>query len=482
MELFDRIPDKLFTILVSAKKSLYVQALFVLREAFQTELQIWKEDLTAMLMDSLESSMLEADFTEEAEEENEDQSEAANISGKARLLLRKLKATGWIDTEYALSSFDEYITIPDYSIAIINLLYSLTEGRTREYNSYVYGTYAVLENAERGRSNYFFALQQAYNNTNQLVIELKTLFNNIRRYFQLVERPDQDVNLLLHEHFDEYKSKIIDAVYYPLKTMDSVPRFKNPILEILNEWMDSEMIREQIVSEGVERHVFDSVEAGRGETERMLASTIDIYDEIEDMIREIDRKHNEYTNASIDKIRYLINADQSAKGKLIDLLKSSDNPRVLGAMAESLSGYQHSYADIRSLYEQARRTRRSEGKPLPVGEQQADPALIDGFLSDIRRQYTNKKIDHYILEAMGSRNEMQTGDFIITGSEDFILFLLSTLRGREKNSPYAVTFHEGNTDAGGWSLPNLKFTRKHKAQSIHHTNHHAEAPPARHAP
>ncbi|WP_130837791.1 Wadjet anti-phage system protein JetA family protein [Lachnoclostridium sp. Marseille-P6806] len=471
MELFDRVPDKLFTILGSAKKSLYVQALFVLREAFQTELQIWKEDLTAMMMNSLESSMLEADFTEEAEEENEDQSEAVDISGKARLLLRKLKVTGWIDTEYARGSFDEYITIPDYSIAIINLLYSLTEERTREYNSYVYGTYAVLENAERGKSNYLFALQQAYHNTNQLVIELKTLFNNIKRYFQLVERPDQDVNLLLHEHFDEYKSKIIDAVYYPLKTMDSVPRFKNSILEILNEWMDSETIREQIVSDGMKRHVFDSVETGRGETERMLASAIDIYDEIEDMIREIDRKHNEYTNASVDKIRYLINTDQSAKGKLIDLLKNSDNPKVLRDMSEGLRIYQHSYADIQSLYEQARRTRRGEGKPLPIAEPQTNPALVGDFLSDIRRQYTNKKIDRYILDSLSSRNEMQTEDFIITGSEDFILFLLATLRGREQNSPYTVTFHEGNTDADGWNLPNLKFTRKHKEQSAHSTVH-----------
>ena len=69
MELFGRVPDRLFSVLVSSKKSLYVQALFVIRDAFRAELQIRREDLLAMLTDSLENNISEADFTEEAEEE-----------------------------------------------------------------------------------------------------------------------------------------------------------------------------------------------------------------------------------------------------------------------------------------------------------------------------------------------------------------------------------------------------------------------------
>ena len=42
MPLFTRIPQRFFTILTSAKKELYVEALFVLRQAFKTELVIRK--------------------------------------------------------------------------------------------------------------------------------------------------------------------------------------------------------------------------------------------------------------------------------------------------------------------------------------------------------------------------------------------------------------------------------------------------------
>jgi len=90
MQLFSRIPDRFFSILSSAKKELYVQALFVLREAFRTELVIRREDLTSMLIDSMEDAISEADFSEEAIEDGDSAGQEGNLSGKAHLLIRRL--------------------------------------------------------------------------------------------------------------------------------------------------------------------------------------------------------------------------------------------------------------------------------------------------------------------------------------------------------------------------------------------------------
>ena len=126
MKLFSKIPDRFFSVLASGNKELYVQALFVLRQAFKTELVIRRDELTAMLMDALEADILEADFSEEAEEEGDLRAgEANNLSGKARLLLRRLQETGWIETEYESGTFQENITIPDYAILVMNLLQQL---------------------------------------------------------------------------------------------------------------------------------------------------------------------------------------------------------------------------------------------------------------------------------------------------------------------------------------------------------------------
>ena len=300
-------------------------------------------------MDALEADILEADFSEEAEEEGDLRAgEANNLSGKARLLLRRLQETGWIETEYESGTFQENITIPDYAILVMNLLYDLSQERVREYNSYVYATYASLANAAENPEYIYQALQAAYQNTVRLVDELKSLFNNIRAYYRRIPGED-DVNILLAEHFDEYKEKVFDAVYYPLKTIDSVPRFKHAIISILNEWLMNDEVQNAIVEQGVARRVWDGEESGRGEMLRIINYVIDTYEGIEEMIGEIDRKHVEYTRASVEHIRYLMNADRGTKGKLIELLKHSGDQEVMEMMADSVGIYRHRFYDDKQV-------------------------------------------------------------------------------------------------------------------------------------
>lgn len=456
--LFRRIPDRFFSILSSEKKELYVEALFVIRQAFKTELVIRQEDLAAMLMDALEGQMQDADFSDELTEEGAVE-QTANLSGKAHLLLRRLKSTGWIETEYETRSFDENITVPDYSISVINLLYDLSEEKVKEYNSYVYATYAALVNAGDNPDYVYQALFAAWQNTIRLIDELKSLFNNIRRYYSRIPN-ENDVNNLLRDHFDEYKAKIFDTIYYPLKTIDSVPRFKHGILAVLNSWLSDEEIQRRIVEQGISRRVFMDEESGREEMFSMINFVADSFDGIEEMIEEIDRKHNEYTNASIEHIRYLMNVDRGMKGKLIELLKASNRHDVMVMMQDNITVYRHSYFNQRSLYSKAARTVREEGTPLALESQPQLEGVVEDFLNDVRRQYTNKKIDGWIEVRFDGADSFSSEDIGIAGTEDFILFLLGTLRGREKSAAYTVEFLNGYVTKNGNRLPKAVFRKK----------------------
>lgn len=465
MKLFERIPDKFFSILTSGKKELYVEVLFVLRQAFKTELVIRRESLTAMLMDSLETSILQADFSEEAEETGTDRVEMDGISGKAHLLLRRLRDTGWLEVEYERDSFDENITIPDYAIEVIELLHSLSSEKVKEYNSYVYATYAALQNSKDNPDYLYQALQAAYQNTVKLVDELKLLFNNIKRYHKRIT-DNLDVNDLLAEHFDRYKEQVVDTVYYPLKTIDSVPRFKYAILSVLNGWLLDDKTILNIVDQGISRHIFQDEESGKEEILSMINSIADTYDSIEGMITNIDRKHVEYTSASIDRIRYMMNADRSAKGKLVELLKHAGEKEIYFEMNQAVEVYRHSYMDMQSLYDRVKRTMKTEGRPLPIQERGENSELVQSFLSDVRRQYSNQKIDDYIEGCFYGRTEFFTEDAVMESTEDFILFLLGTLRGREKSAGYQVEFGQGNVDCQGYSLPRARFVKKKAENNV----------------
>lgn len=234
MRIFEIIPERFFSILSAQKKELYVDALMVLRTAFKTELLIRRPELFSMMLDSLEDSFLSADFSEEAMEIGEE-GESQDLSGKVHLLLRKLRDCGWIEIEYEPGFFEEIVTVPDYAVAFMDLLYDFSHERIREYNSCVYASYAALKNAGENPDFQLQALLSAHQNTEKLVDELKSLFNGIKRYYQRLAG-QQDINTLLREHLDQYKEKLFDQIYYPLKTIDSVPRFKGEILRILNAW------------------------------------------------------------------------------------------------------------------------------------------------------------------------------------------------------------------------------------------------------
>ena len=462
MKLFEKIPETLFSILVSSKKELYVQSLFVLREAFRLELQIRREDYTSMLMDSLEEDIKGADFTEEALEEGESMEEAAPVSGKAHLLVRRLRDTGWIEIEFDPYSFEEYISIPDYAISLMNLLYELSQDHSSEYNSYVYASYAALKNAHDTKEYLFHALQTAYDNTMRLTVNMKSLYNSMRHYFQLITQT-MNPNEVLREHFEGYQKDVVDSFIYPLKTMDSIPRFRQSILNILQEWAYDDQIREAIVSQGIERQIFESEETGQERTDEMISFIIDAYRDIDFVSSQIDARHHRYFNAMTEHFRYLVNTDRGVKGNLVELLKHSGEEGISQRMGEALQIYRHQFLDEKSFFSKKNRTRRSEGTPQPLPPRQENQEVVADFLKSMKDFYTAEKIQGYVFSCMGEKDSVTTEACHIESSEEFILFFLAVIRGQEKAMQYSVRLPAGeNVCLGSYSLPRVVFERKRR--------------------
>ncbi|HPZ07053.1 MAG TPA: DUF5716 family protein [Candidatus Eremiobacteraeota bacterium] len=469
MKLFDFLPQNLFSILSSKNKEIYIEALFVLRKTFKQEMTIKKSDLISMIIASLDEKILEMDFSEEEVEENISiyEKNLNNPSAIAHWLLRRLKETGWIEIEYQIDSFDENITLPDYSIKLINILYSFTDSTTREYNSYVHSTYSSLRTAEEERDKFMFtALLTAYENTINLVDELKTLHNNIRRYHQ--ELNDYiTVNDILKVHFDEYKNLIMDRVYHPLKTLDSVPRFKTPIIKILSKWLDDQSLREDILEQAMLRGKYNTKEEASEDIIQKIQEIIEIYEAIDNMLTEIDRKNSAYTRASIEKMRYFLNADRSIKGKLVGILTSiannkSEGNNILKIMEESVNIFKQASLDDKSLYMRISKHNRDETKPMEILTGDSEEHNLDTFIARIKRNYSNKKVMDFIRKFMSDKNTITTADISLPDDEAFILLILASLRGNDKNSFYNIEFSGDYINKNRYRLPYIKFTKKVK--------------------
>lgn len=463
MNLFNIIPENFFSVLVSKHKDIYLEALFVIRKAYKQQTFIRKADLISMLIASLEDRML---YIEDEEEETP---EDKNLSTMAHFILRKLESTGWVQQEFMTNSFEDYINLNSYAIKVLNLLYELANEGTKEHNQYVYSTYATLKTANESRDDYIYnALFTAYKNTEKLMDELKELLSNIRRYHQGLFNKNE-VSEVLKEHLDKFKQLISDKIIYPIKTFDSIPRYKSPILLIVKDWIIDDAIVDKLLKSAMKRKQYPSEEQAKEEIISMLNSIIEVYENIDKILTEIDRKNSRYIKASVEKIQYLLNTDRSIKGKIIELfqlnnmLKSVD---VGGIMASEVSLYEISFVDQQSLYVNPKRRIKDTEKDLrfnKVNTTKEFEQAEDEFKEIIKNSITHDKIMKFMKEQFKSRMQINSSDLKLLLEEDFIMTILGTLKHGEKKTFYDVEFFKDYVMVNGYRIPLIKFTRKEES-------------------
>ncbi|MGN1415445.1 MAG: Wadjet anti-phage system protein JetA family protein [Oscillospiraceae bacterium] len=207
MNLYDVIPENLFSVLASKNKSLYVKTLFVLLEAFKSHLKISKDELVSMISARLDDDIISTDFSEEELLESE-----YSVSGKAHFLVRRLKSAGWILIETE-NDFKEYVTVPGFSYKIIRLLYEIANISESENFAYVYSTYSSLKNADETRDPYemITALCDGAERTEKLVESLKSVYHSITYYNQQLIST-LNVNNVLHSHYERYQEEIVSRI------------------------------------------------------------------------------------------------------------------------------------------------------------------------------------------------------------------------------------------------------------------------------
>lgn len=94
MNLFDILPENFFSILASPNRKIYINALFVIREAFAQEMSIPREGIAIDIASKMEDELLQMQEDDDQEEKIEN-----SLSERAYYILRKLKWAGWIETE-----------------------------------------------------------------------------------------------------------------------------------------------------------------------------------------------------------------------------------------------------------------------------------------------------------------------------------------------------------------------------------------------
>lgn len=457
MNLFDKIPENFFSILVSKNKNIYIDALFVLREAFKQEMTISRENIISRLINNLEEEFYKEDFSEEDEaHELKDN----NISSKAYFLLRKLKWAGWLEFEMQRDSFEEYIIIPDYAIKFIDLLYSIVEEKQVEYNSYVFATYSSLKLASIEKDETYNAIITAYNNTIQLINELKSLYNSLGRFHRKMTNQD-NVNAIVSQHFFEYKD-YSDEMIFPRFTRDSVPRYKSPIREMLNSILADKERLEKAIRIASQSKKYKTKEEAENDILDKIRTVLEIYENIDSTMNEIERKNTDYVRASVHRIQYLLTNDKELKGKLVNILKKSKDEKVLEEMEKKANLLRQEYISKDSIYIRNSNDKRKQGKPMPLKEQkEIDMKTLYEFAKSLENVYSNKKINEFMEKNFKGKTFITSMEIELNTVEDLILLILATIKAdKSGKSFYYIQDSEETINNNGYKIPNIKFIRR----------------------
>lgn len=466
MSLFTILPSNFFSILASKNKVIYAEALLVLQKTLENnELLIRRSDFVRTLKDKYSDLILQVDLSED---ENEDVT-TQDFSDKASFVVRRLEETGWIDVEVSQENFEEYIALPSYTISFLTLFSDLVADNSAEYVSLVHATYTELKQEDEARDEFMYAtLVRAFENTKKLRTELITLAHSIR-IFQNRLGKVFSTNNILEDYFDLYKTRVSDRYYHPLKTFDSVAKFKRPIMQILQQWLYDEDVRKTLTTQALMWTRAKDAQAAEQDIISKINFISDMYEQLSTTIAQIDQKHQQYTKASANKILYLTNTDKTIKGHLDYIFKvyaeklstgESVTP-LLNTLQDTFTFVPQGFITPESITLPIVRQLRDESSPLSLSEFAfAGDALMEGFLEDARNQFSTDRVFDFMDIAFEDESEVHIGEIPLPNFDAFILLILATIETGSDECFYTIEQEPGHVVNYGYRMPNLRFIRK----------------------
>lgn len=467
MELFDALPNNLFTILTSKNRSVYANSLLIIYQAFKQDIIIDKEILTNQLISKLENDIFDIDISAEDVKYDGVFKDATSLG---KYIIRRLGETGWLDIDYENESrLKEYVSLPPYAIKLISIISDLTNNEVKEYDSFMYAMYSSLLNADQNYGDYrYTALSVVYDKVVAFEDSLKGLFHNLkRRYNNLLNL--KTVNQVLFEHFDSYQHDLIMNIYLPLKTKDSITRFKGSIFGILIKWLRDNQIINAMTAQAIVANRFKSEELAQASIISKINYIVDKLNDLEDLVTRIDERNNNYVAAAAEKMHHLLSSDRSITGKLAKVIAKLSTELKNGfedtynVINSTLLLQKQEIIDEESLYTRSSRFEKlviTDPLPLNIVSPEMAKRMQELFQQDAINRFSHQSLVEFMSEQFSVVNNLNSKTLKLENQDDFIMTMFAYIRGYDENLFFRMKINEGSVENNQYKIPNLEFYKR----------------------
>lgn len=458
--MFNVLPENFFVPLASPNKIVYWECICKLFSVMEHQLSFGVE--REILVDELQFYFEQATAADVVEEEFAQ----ADSRGKANGILRRLEYYGWIEIETD-KSYVQRVNFKEYSVRIIKTLLEIADGKQIEYQGYIYTIYSLVRS---NTDHPGIVLMQILENTDYLITGLKNLNSNIKHYIDELTK-HSTVAEIMDALFNDYITNIVDKAYHRLLTSDNVSKFRPEIIERLESKSRSQSYITKCAKEISNLQEIPEEEA-KEVVYRYLHDIIEAFRNMDEILNEINRKNTQYQRAAINRAKFLLSGNEDIRGQLKEILlgineEINREQMDLGGIYEIefldhlIRIFSCSFLDENSFYSPIEG--RKEFIPQQVSQSEPDLEFrqekMRKMMEKMEKILSIDKINRYVEECMGEKQEIFASELPLESSEDFVKIIYVRLYGQRKNMGYQIETRQ-EKEVNGFRFKDFRIRRK----------------------
>lgn len=418
-----------------------------------------------ILVDEIESILRDRNI-ENLDEELGDAD--SSFKDKANSLVRKLIDYGWVYKE-TTNNYKEIINFNDYAVVIIDALKKVINKETLEYQGNIISIYHLLYSSENISNGVL--LKQVFENTKEILGALKTLNANIKKYIDALTK-QQTPEEIMESLFKDYMINIIDKSYHRLRTSDNISKYRPKIISRLQELSYYNNFIEDAAKFFMEEDNLKELEEGKEKSIAIIQEVIYAFNNIDDIMEEIDSKNTKYQRAAVTRAKFLLNNSRDLVGQVKRILqfakesyKDTDmklTEETIEEVADLFTLYSHGYIDETSLYTSNEGKKFFAPKALAINDisKEERERKIREFRNNQEKKYTLDKVNKLVLELLQDKSMMYAGNIEIKTIKDFVKIIYIRLYSSSLLAKYKLIKRKDMIDNGGYSFKNFEIWRK----------------------
>jgi hypothetical protein len=322
MQLFDLLPESFFRPLTGKYRAVFADCLRLIYQAYRNELSfgVDKEVIVSALEDYFEHQM-QSDLVF-APDDNEFELVGTDVirdsRAKANAVLLRLKESGWLEYE---QSFDYKIRVnlPDYAVTMMETFNRVIKNQELEYQSMVSQIHATLTNPDGLLKPYEYMLKRTAENTEELMVGLKKLNTNIRKYIDGLTNQRSAAEIV--RDFFGYHKEIASKQYHRIKTSDNISYFRTTIMERLRFLLDDESLIAKALAGYMEVEQEPDQIVAEQHLRALVLQVMRAFRDYDEIVSEIDYKHAKYMSSAVSRAKFLLTNTNNAEGRIAQLLQ-----------------------------------------------------------------------------------------------------------------------------------------------------------------